>query len=61
MIDKYIVVQLLSQDIQTVTFDTYEEAQEAVTESGEKCLIVKVENICDQGYPPTTVTIEPHL
>jgi hypothetical protein len=47
--NRFIVVE---KDFTTNVFDTLEEAQSAVTLSDDKCLIIAIENICEDGWPP---------
>lgn len=62
MLDKYVVVHLEpGQEPHDETYDDYSTAKEAVDEAGHHCLILRVENICDQGFLPTTVKVEYHL
>ena len=60
MVDsKYVVVYMSSSDLYAHKFEYYEEALNFVEEREEKAYIIKIENFCIDGDPPT-ITLESH-
>lgn len=60
MSEKYVVVETTGDDLSAEIFDDYDAALEVVEASDRKCLIIKVESICDAAYHPTSVEVEYH-
>jgi hypothetical protein len=61
VIDTYVVAYVTENtDLYHETFYTYDEAKAFVDDREDKCLIVKIENVCDAGIVPASITVEDH-
>ena len=56
---KYVVVQMMADDLYAETFDTYDKALTVVEDTDEKAYI-RIEDFCADAFEPITITLEPH-
>lgn len=58
---KYVVVQLICNDLKAEQFDTYDDALQCVTGGGGEAYIIRIEDFCADCWQPINITLEPHL